>query len=53
MIGLENGTALQPPAAGIVLVTEYDPGALAVKSTCPVAVLTKLSPAGEDEKVPA
>ena len=45
-------TAAHPPEAAIVFVTVYVPGVLADKSTCPVAVLIKTSPAVE-EKVPA
>ena len=43
----------QPPFAPIVFVTVYVAGVEVAKFTCPVAVLTKLSPAGSAENVPA
>ena len=45
--------ARQEPLAGIVFTTVYVPGVLAVKSISPVLALTKTSPAGVDEKIPA
>ena len=45
-------TVGHPPDAAIVFVTVYVPGVLADRLTCPVAVLTKTSPAVE-ENVPA
>ena len=45
-------TMPQPDAAAMVLVTVYNPGVLADKSICPVAVLTKTKPL-VDENVPA
>jgi hypothetical protein len=45
--------AAHPPEAAIVLVTEYVPAALAVRSTCPVAVLTNTNPAGDEVNIPA
>ena len=52
VIGLVAVTAAHPPDAAIVLVTVYVPGVLAARFTWPVAVLTKTSPA-VDENVPA
>lgn len=47
-----NTEDAHPPAAAMVLVMLYVPGALAVKSICPVLTFTKARPAGVDVNVP-
>ena len=42
----------QPMVAGMVLVTVYDAGVVAVTSTTPVAEDTKVNPAGDEVNVP-
>jgi hypothetical protein len=45
--------AVHPPEAGIVFVTLYVPGELAVRSIWPVEALIKINPDGDEENVPA